>query len=410
MVPVARVTLAKNLARAVRGGHPWIYRDALRPPAVPLVDGALVEVAARDGRPLGRGFWTASTPIAVRMLSLDPRDDIDTLTAARLQAALQRRLEFIDRTRTNAFRWVHGEADGLPGVHLDVYDRYASVRFDGPGARAFYRGLPVQVMDVGRALDLVALLERVPRGGRSGGVSTAASSAGSDAAEGAQALIGRPPAGEIDVRENGLRFGVDLVHGQKGGLFLDQRDNRQRVGAMARGRRVLNLFGYTGGFSVYAAAGGASETTTVDSAKAAIASAAENFRRNGLPSTHAEFVATDAFRFLADAAAAGRRWDLVISDPPSFAPNRRALNDALASYRRLHRLCAAVTAPDGILCAASCSSHVGAAAFLASVESGARDAGRRFQLTEMHDAGGDHPTMAAFPEGHYLKFAVGTLG
>jgi 23S rRNA (cytosine1962-C5)-methyltransferase len=235
---------------------------------------------------------------------------------------------------------------------------------------------------------------------------------GSDRAgksDGAQALIGRAPVGEIEVRENGLLFGVDLLHGQKGGLFLDQRDNRQRVGAMARGRRVLNLFGYTGGFSVYAAAGGASATTTVDSAKAAIASAAENFRRNGLPPGQAEFVAGDAFRFLADAAGAGRRWELVISDPPSFAPSRRALNDALGSYRRLHRLCAAVAAPGGTLCAASCSSHVSADAFVATVEEGARDAGRRFRLTEMHDAGGDHPTMAAFPEGHYLKFAVGAL-
>lgn len=410
MVPVARVTLAKNLARAVRGGHPWIYRDALRPPPIPLSDGALVEVAARDGRPLGRGFWTASTPIAVRMLSLDPRDDIDALTAGRLQSALRRRLEFIDRTDTNTFRWVHGEADAIPGVHLDVYHRYASVRFDGPGARAFYGRLPAEVMEVGRVLQLEALLERVPRRGRSGVATSAAGLHERTESDGAQVLIGRAPEGEIEVRENGLRFGVDLLHGQKGGLFLDQRDNRQRVGAMARGRRVLNLFGYTGGFSVYAAAGGATATTTVDSAKAAIASAAENFRRNDLPSSPAELVAGDAFAFLAAAAASGRRWDLVISDPPSFAPSRRALNDALASYRRLHRLCAAVTAPEGIFCAASCSSHVDADAFLASVEAGARDAGRRFRLTEMHEAGADHPTMAAFPEGRYLKFAVGTLG
>lgn len=404
MIPVARVTLAKNLARSVRGGHPWIYRDALRPLASALPDGALVEVAASDGRPLGRGFWTATTPIAVRMLSLEVREDLATLLPERLRAALQRRLAVIDRARTNTFRWVHGEADRLPGIHLDVYDRHASVRFDGPGARAFYldrNQLPLQVMEVGREIGLLGLLERVPRrrpGGPEG-----------DDEGGARTLVGGVPAGELEVLENGLRFGVDLLHGQKGGLFLDQRDNRARVGAMARGRRVLNLFGYTGGFSVYAAAGGASETTTVDSAKAAIASAVENFRRNGLPEAQGRFVAMDAFRFLADAAGAVQRWELVISDPPSFAPNRRALNDALAAYRRLHRQCAAVVAAGGILCAASCSSHVGVDAFIASVEGGARDAGRRFALTEVHDAGADHPTIVAFPEGRYLKFAVGTL-
>jgi 23S rRNA (cytosine1962-C5)-methyltransferase len=398
-VPVARVTLTKNLARSVRGGHPWVYRDALRPPSTPLSDGALVLVAARDGRPLGRGYWTATTPIAVRMLTLDAADDIEQLVAARLRAALDRRLSFLDRTRTNTFRWVHGEADLLPGVHLDIYDRHASVRFDGPGARAFYRDLPAQVMEIGRVLELVAVIERVPRG----------RGAATGEEDSARALVGRLPQGELEVRENGLLFGVDLLHGQKGGLFLDQRENRARVGALARGRRVLNLFGYTGGFSVFAAAGGAVETTTVDSAKGAIAAAADNFRRNGLPDTNAEFVVADAFRFLAESARAGRRWDLVISDPPSFAPNRKALPEAEAAYRRLHRLCAAVVAPAGMLCAASCSSHFGAPAFIASVEAGARDAGRRFAFGEMHEAGADHPTIDVFPEGRYLKFAVGTL-
>lgn len=401
MAAVPRVTLAKNLARSVRGGHPWLYRDAVRPPPVPLADGVVIAVATRDGRILGRGYWAATTPLAVRMLTTNAQEDIEAVVPVRLQAALQRRLNVLDRAATNTFRWVHGEADLLPGVHLDVYDRYASLRFDGPGARAFYRHLPAQVMEAGRVLDLQAVVERVPRG--------RTDATGEDPDAGARALVGQLPEGTIEVRENGLRFGVDLRHGQKGGLFLDQRDNRARVGAMARGRRVLNLFGYTGGFSVYAAAGGARETTTVDLAKAAISAAEDNFRRNGLATDAARFVAGDAFRFLAAAASAGERWDLVVSDPPSFAPNRRAMREAESAYRRLHRMCTAVLAPGGILCAASCSSHFGAEAFLASVEAGARDAGRRFHLKEMHEAGVDHPTIDAFPEGRYLKFVVGTV-
>jgi 23S rRNA (cytosine1962-C5)-methyltransferase len=206
-----------------------------------------------------------------------------------------------------------------------------------------------------------------------------------------------------------MRFGVDLAHGQKGGLFLDQRDNRARVAELAAGQRVLNLFGYSGGYSIYAAAGGARETTTVDLAAPAIAAARRNFERNGLPPEGARFVTGDAFDFLARAAAAGERYDLVVSDPPSFASSAGGLPRALAAYRRLHRLAASVTAPGGLLCAASCSSHVGRAAFLDTVEEGASDAGRRFALLELRGAAPDHPTIAAFPEGEYLKFAIGRL-
>ena len=240
-----------------------------------------------------------------------------------------------------------------------------------------------------------AILERRPRG-RSGDAD----------GERTLALHGTPPEGEIEIRENGLRFGADLRRGQKGGLFLDQRENRALVRTLARDRRVLNLFGYTGGFSIYAAAGGARATTTVDVAAPAIAAARRNFERNRLPVADARFAAEDAFAFLTRAAAAGERFELVISDPPSFAPSRRALETGLRAYQRLHRLCAAVTAPGGILCAASCSSHIRKEAFLATVRDGAREAGRRAKIGEVRGAAFDHPVVPQFPEGDYLKFAV----
>jgi 23S rRNA (cytosine1962-C5)-methyltransferase len=272
-----------------------------------------------------------------------------------------------------------------------------TVRHDGAGARAFYRGLGPRLLAVARArgLALTTAVERRLGRGADGGA--------------AVAIIGELPRGEIEVRENGLRFGVDLAHGQKGGLFLDQRDNRARVGALAAGRRVLNLFGYTGGFSIYAAAGGAADTTTVDVAAPAIEAARRNFARNRLPLERARLHAADAFTFLERAAQAGERWDLVVSDPPSFAPSQRALPAALRAYRRLHRLCAAVTAPDGLLGAASCSSHVGREAFLRTVEEGAAAAGRRFALVELHGAAADHPVVPQFPEGDYLKLAIGRV-
>jgi 23S rRNA (cytosine1962-C5)-methyltransferase len=390
-----RVTLRKQLARAIRSGQPWIWRDAVAgSPRLP--DGAVVMVADAAGRPLARGFWDASSPIAVRVVSALDEEAPAKVIGPRLAEALDRRLGVIDLAETDAFRWVHGEADRLPGIHVDVYGRAVTVRYDGEGARAFYAGLPPLLRSTAAAHDLSidTLVERRPRSAR---------------AEATAAVFGRVPAGEIEVREHGLKFGVDLAHGQKGGLFLDQRENRQWVRTLAAGRRVLNLFGYTGGFSVYAAAGAATSTVTVDLAAPAIEAARRNFVRNGLPLESARFVAGDAFAFLEEAAASGERFDLVVSDPPSFASSRRALDTGLRAYRRLHRLAAAVTAPAGILCAASCSSHVDRATFLDTVREGAAEAGRRFDLRELRTAGPDHPVIPQFPEGDYLKFAVGDV-
>jgi len=405
------VVLRKNLARSIRRGHPWIYRDALRP-AAGVADGALVRVTAPDGQALALGFWDAGSAIAVRVLEVvGPRAgagpsasavahagrDVAALVGERAHAALARRLASIQRAHTDAFRVLHGEADALPGVHADLYGEAVTLRFDGDGARAFYlgrAGLPDCLVAVARRHDIAVrtVIER---------------KRGDDQI--ARALIGALPDDEFEVRENDLRFGVDLARGGKGGLFLDQRDNRAYVRTIARGRRVLNLFGYTGGFSIYAAAGGAAHTTTVDVARPAIAAARRNFSRNGFPLETAVFHAGDAFDFLAQAARDRVTYDLVISDPPSFAPSRKALPAALRAYRRLHRMCAAVTATDGVLCAASCSSHVDRAQFARAVADGVADAGRSWALQQMRGAAVDHPVVAQFPEGDYLKFAVGKV-
>jgi 23S rRNA (cytosine1962-C5)-methyltransferase len=385
------VFLRKDLARSIRRGHPWIYRDALRP-AGAIADGASVEVRTSYGRALARGFWDAGSPIAVRLLeSGGPGQgfaDPEALVASRLQAALQRRLARLDLDRTNAFRWVHGEADLLPGIHVDVYRDVAVVRFDGAGARTFYSPIEEKLVDAaGETLRLRTVVDRE------------------------QGRSGQPAPGldEIEVLEAGARFGVDVVHGQKGGLFLDQRANRLRVAERAHGKSLLNLFGYTGGFSVHAAIAGASRTDTVDLARPAIEAARANFERNGLDLARADFHVADAFDFLTAAAARGEQWDIVVSDPPSFAARKDAVPAARAAYTRLHRLAASVTKPGGLLCASSCSSHFGRPAFLETIAAGARQAGRRWTLEAVHGADFDHPVIPAFPEGDYLKFAIGRV-
>jgi 23S rRNA (cytosine1962-C5)-methyltransferase len=376
------VRLKKDLARSIRRGHPWVYRDALAP-APELDDGAVVEVCGKDGRFLAVGFWDRRSPIAVRVLATEREFEPGRGITERLAAAATLRLLRLELERTNAFRWVHGEADRLPGVHVDVYGDVASVRFDGAGARAFYG-------------DLTAMLCAEPRIGVKRVIDREMRSGAEE---------------PLEVRENGLIFGVDLAHGQKGGLFLDQRENRAEVGTRAHGRRVLNLFGYTGGFSLYAAAGGATRTDTVDQARPAIAAARHNFERNGfsVAEDRAGFHAVDAFDFLEQARRDGVRYELVISDPPSFAKNRAGLPLALKAYRRLHTLAASVVAPGGLLFAASCSSQVGRAEFVASVEAGARAAGRHFTLEAVRGAAFDHPVVPAFPEGEYLKLAIGIV-
>ncbi len=380
-MPTPTVRLKKDLARSIRRGHPWVYRDALAG-SPRHDDGTLVEVLAKDERFLAVGFWDARSPIAVRIVSTERRHDFAAALPERLTAALARRLAKLDLATTNAFRWVHGEADLLPGVHVDVYGDVATLRFDGSGARAAYRALP-DLLKATQGLSVRRVVDREERG------------------EG----------GELEVRENGLLFGVDLGHGQKGGLFLDQRENREQVGARSRGLRVLNLFGYTGGFSLYAAAGGALRTDTVDIARPAIAAARANFVRNGLSvdAQSAGFHALDAFEYLEQAKSRGERFGLVISDPPAFAKNRAGLSAALGAYRRLHALCASVVEPGGLLGAASCSSQVDRKTFVANVEAGAKEAGRRFELESVRGAGFDHPLLVAFPEGEYLKFALGRV-
>src|SRR5262245_5870407 len=318
MGPVNRpvpVPLAKDLARAIRDGHPWVFRDAIAG-APRLEDGTVVRLLARDGRPLATGFWDSRSAIAVRILEAGPLADPDAEIDGRLKAALERRLARLDRARTNAFRWIHGEADRLPGIHVDLYDDVAVVRFDGEGAPAFYRDLGARLAEAARPLELRAVLDR-QKGTR---------------------LHGRGAPARFEVRENGIRFEVSPGVGGKGGLFLDQRENREEVERRAAGKSVLNLFGYSGAFALYAARGGARSTDTVDSARPAIAAARRNFALNGFSSENAGFQAADAFEFLEAAAKERRTWDLVVSDPPSFAPNRAAREHARKAYARLHRL------------------------------------------------------------------------
>ncbi|MDI3286017.1 class I SAM-dependent rRNA methyltransferase [Polyangium sp. 15x6] len=381
--------LTRSAAASVRRGHPWVYREGLaRPPK--LDSGTPVALASEEGQPLGVGLWDAESPIAVRVFGQSGRLDERALVE-RIERAFARREAFVGPD-TDAYRLCNGEGDHVPGLVIDRYAHVAIVRLDGDHLDPWIDKLAPKL-----ARSLAA------RGVRSVALRRARDEAGDRRI---RPLAGDEPEDRVIVRENGMAMEVDLAHGQKTGAFLDQRDNRARVRAFgARRARALNLYSYAGGFSVAAALGGAAHVTSVDVAAAAHATAQRSFRANGLdPAKHA-FVTADAFAFLEAAARRGEKFDLIVSDPPSFAPNERTKPRALAAYRKLHGALAKVLAPGGLLCAASCSSHVSAEEFLGTLDDAAlgRD---DLSLVAMHGQPPDHPTLPAWFEGRYLKFAV----
>ncbi|HTB72805.1 MAG TPA: class I SAM-dependent rRNA methyltransferase [Polyangiaceae bacterium] len=380
---------ASTVERIARG-HPWVWREAIARGLEAATPGEEVQLVAPDGSAAGRGLADPHSPIAVRVWTRR-RDPIDArLWRARATRACERRARLFDGTRTNAFRVLHGEADRMPGLVVDRYGPVAVARADGDAAATRVAELTDALWP---SLEGWGVRSLVLRAGAKGHPPRL------------ELLAGAPPPDTVQVEEHGVPFVVDLAHGQKTGAFLDQRENRRRVGELSRGRRVLNLFSYAGGFSLHAALGGATHVTSVDVAAAAHATAQASFRAAGVdPSAHA-FVTADVRAFLQGAREQGRLWDLVVSDPPSFAPSEKALARALSAYRTLHGACTSVLAPGGILCAASCSSHVDAAAFLSTLDDGALGE-REFAVLELTGAGPDHPTLPAFPEGRYLKFAV----
>ena len=386
------LVLAKDVRAALRAGHPWIYDRALRSPRDPIAPGALVEVCAEGGRgeSLAVGFYDPTSPIRVRVLERDATARIDDAwVAERARQAARCRTGDPALAETDAIRAIHGESDHLPGLVVDVYAGTAVAVFDGAAAAALWQPRLPAVLD----------------GLRTGGVEIARVW-GKTRGEGGALLVGDAPPEIVIIREHGARYEVDVRRGQKTGFFLDQRQNRRMVRDLAAGVDVLNLFSYTGGFSVQAGLGGAARVTTVDVAAPAIEAAQRNFTLSGLVPREHEFLAADAFAVLEAAAARQRRWDLVIADPPSFAPSEKAKPRALAAYRRLNTMALGAVAPGGVLVTASCSSHVTPDELLGVIGESAAEARRRVRVRAELGAASDHPVRPGFAEGRYLKLLV----
>lgn len=377
------VRLQKDLGRVIRAGHPWVYRDAIA--RLDVEPGTVVTVRDREDHFVGRGI-AEDGPIAVRVWSTrDVPIDVG-FVRSRIRDAVRLR-ERITPPNTDAIRLVHGEGDRIGGVTCDRYGEHAVLRIDGTGALAFKEAIVDALVEEARLSGLVI------KTGRRGETNV-------------ELAHGAVPTEPLEVLEHGMHLLVDVWRGQKTGLFLDHRESRRAVRRVAEGMRVLNLYGYTGGFSVAAGLGGARTVDTVDTAEGALGFARQSWAKNGLaPGLH-DAIVEDVPRYLEQAHAEKREWDLIISDPPSFAPRKDAAGSALKAYRKLHRSCLKMLSDGGLYLAASCSSHVDRAAFEQTLRDGAEKARVVLQILGRWGAAPDHPGLLAFPEGDYLKVVL----
>ena len=388
----ATVTLKKGKEQSVRRFHPWVFSGAVGSVRGNPTEGDVAEVYASDGTFLATGHWAPGS-IAVRIFSFEKINPDREFFRKRLAEAMQYRVSagIAGRADTNVWRLVHGEGDGLPGLVVDIYGNVAVMQAHTAG---FWH---IREMIAG-------LLPEV-----TGGLVTAVY----DKSEGTLPFMaklnpsngylvgGNGEAGTV-VTENGFKFRVDWEKGQKTGFFIDQRDSRSLLARYSNGRRVLNMFGYTGGFSVYAMSN-AALVHTVDSSAAATALADENVKLNfGDDPRHRSF-ATDAFSFL---SGMEREYDLIILDPPAFAKHQTALNQALQGYRRLNALAIQKIRPGGLLFTYSCSQVVIRDDFRRSVFVAAANTGRNVRILYQTGQPADHPVNIYHPESEYLKGLV----
>jgi len=393
---VAELPLRKDLARHLRAGHPWVFRKAVEKAPSRLPPGAIVDVT-EDGRFVARGYYDPHSAISVRILTREPAEAIDAaFWRRRVARAVALRRELVHGT--SGWRIVHGEADGLPGVVADRYDRFAVLKLYSAGLTPHRAEIVDALRTEVEGLAGVFGRDEIPRDDQD---------EGEGGAPAGRVLWGAEPPERIEIDEHGMKVLVDVRRGQKTGHFLDQRENRRMVRELAAGRaEALNLFSYTGGFSVAAALGGASHVVSVDVDRDAIALARENFRANGLdPADHA-FAAEDCFELLARYKREGRRFDLVVCDPPAFAKSQKAVEGAIAGYASLNRAALAVLAPGGLLVTASCSARVPAEQFADAVKEAAYKAKIDLVLVRETRQPPDHPVSLQFKEGRYLKCLV----
>ena len=386
--------------RALRQNHPWVFDQAIIEQSHQGAPGDLAVIFDNKRRFLAIGLYDPTSSIRVRILQHRQPATIDeNWFQTKIMAASQIRKPLTQQL-TDGYRLIHGENDGLPGLVIDRYAETLVLKIYSPGWIPHLKEFCAALAQIHPSKRLILRLSR----------SLNKQSGFLYGLEDGMTLTGQPPEGLLLFQENGLTFECDPIHGQKTGFFLDQRENRARVEKLSKGKSVLNVFAYTGGFSVYAARGGAKEIVSVDISAPAIQAAINNFSHNlHIPTVKSavhETIAEDAFEVLARMESQKRFFDLVIIDPPMFAQNQSQVAAGLAAYRKLTRLGLSVLRSGGVLVQASCSSRIDAQSFFDAIHQSARESNRRLIEIERTSHALDHPI--GFEEGAYLKCLFAT--
>jgi 23S rRNA (cytosine1962-C5)-methyltransferase len=385
-----RITAAAETI--VRSGHPWLFADSIQEANRAGQTGELAVVYDRKDKFLAVGLFDPDSPIRVRILHAGKPQTIDAAWwQTRLAQALTRREKLFD-AQTNGFRLIHGESDGWPGLVLDRYDSTLALKIYTAAWLPRLEEILARFQGIISSERIVLRLSR----------NIQSFAAKRFQLRDGQVLFGSLPDAPVIFSEQGIRFEADVLRGQKTGFFLDQRENRAELEKLAPGRTVLNAFSFSGGFSVYAARGGATSVTDLDISAHALASAKRNFALNqnfpGVAACRHETVQADTFEWLEKSPA---KFDLMVLDPPSLAKRAAEREGAIHAYERLNALGIARLERDGILVAGSCSAQVPAVDFFNAVRSAARKSGRTFSELKTLQHPPDHP--ATFKEAEYLK-------
>jgi 23S rRNA (cytosine1962-C5)-methyltransferase len=382
-----RIILKKNEEHRIVGGHPWAFSNEIRETRGSPSMGEVVELFTAGGLTLGIGLYNPHSLIAFRLLS----SAIEEIDAGFFRSRIARALDLRQTLYPGSavYRLVHGEGDLLPGLIIDRFNEYCVVQTLSNGMDA---RLPLICDALESLLSPKGIIERNESPLRA--LEELPQKKG----------ILRGEAGSTTINLNGLLFKVDVLEGQKTGFFLDQRENRSAIERYSKNARVLDCFCNDGGFSLFAAKGGAAAVTGLDSSEEAIRNATENAALNGLSA--ARFEQADVFTMLTSLAEKGASYDLLILDPPSFTRSRKTVQTAKKGYKELHAGAFRLLRKGGTLATASCSHHIEPEVFLSIVDETARKAGRQVQLLEWRGAAPDHPSLPSVPETRYLKFGI----
>ncbi len=388
---IATVVLKPGRAKSALQRHPWVFAGAIAHLPAEAADGDVVRVVDEAGAFVAYGYVNRASQITLRLLSWDEAEPPDgTFLESRLERAVSWRRARLGLPETAGARLVYAESDGLPGLIVDRYAGWLVVQFLALGSERWKEPLLAWLR---RQFQPEGIYERSDVDVREK----------EGLPERTGVLWGSPPPAEVEIVEGGHRFLVDIVRGQKTGFYLDQRLNRQRVASYCQGREVLNCFAYSGGFGVYAAGAGASEVWQVDSSAEALRLARRNMELNGFAAPADHYLERDVFQLLREYRDRGRRFDLVVLDPPKFAFAQSQVERACRGYKDINRLAMGLLRPDGILATFSCSGAVSQELFQKVLFGAALDARREVQIVETLTQAEDHPVLLSFPESAYLK-------